>query len=61
MNGIRSDQDIPYYQSHPHKEAPKNGYAWENKIPKVYLTLKGDKHKNNPKYTDPKFKRYIVQ
>lgn len=57
------DQDILLSLSnlHEYKEAPQEWICMGKQNPKsVFLTLKGDKHKNNPKYTD-QLKRYIVQ
>jgi len=56
------DQDILLLLSnlHQYKEAPQEWICMGKQNPKsVFLTLKGDKHKNNPKYTD-QLKRYIV-
>ena len=55
------DQDILLFVSnlHQYKEAPQEWICMGKQNPKsVFLTLKGDKHKNNPKYTD-QLKRYI--
>ena len=55
------DQDILnlLHHRHQYKEAPIEWICMGKVNPKsVFLTLKGDKHKNNPKYTD-QLKRYI--
>ena len=57
------DQDILnlLYHRHQYKTAPQEWICMGKQNPKsVFLTLKGDKHKKNPKYTE-QLKRYIVQ
>ena len=55
------DQDILnlLHNRHQYKKAPQEWICMGKHNPKsVFLTLKGNKHKNNPKYTD-QLKRYI--
>ena len=55
------DQDIllQLHDVHQYTPAPVEWICMGKANPKsVFLTLKGDKHKNNPKYTD-QLKRYL--